>query len=130
MTEYARQTFALIKEHWPDAEAVTASGRCWVRLRSYPVPPGWTATASDVLFVVPDEPAQAPYGFYVPRTLMVKRNPEIVAPTSHYIREATGVPAEFNGEWSMFSWAPMQWTPQDNIVKFVRSFCERLEGLE
>jgi hypothetical protein len=131
MTEYAQQMLALVTKHWPDAEHVEDSdGRCWVRLRSYPVPPGWTADASEVLFVIPNEAAQAPYGFYVPRTLLLGRDPENVAPTSHYTREAVGVPSEFGREWSMFSWAPTQWTPQDNLVTFVRSFRDRLEGLE
>jgi hypothetical protein len=131
MTDYAREALSLIKKHWPHAEHIEASdGRCWVRLRSYPVPPGWTAQATTVVFVIPNDAAQAPYGFYVPRTLMIKRDGQEITPTSHYAPVAEGVPAEFVGEWSMFSWGPMQWTPQDNVVTFVRSFRERLEGLE
>jgi len=131
MTEYAQQTLRLIRAQWPDAEAVEAAdGRCWVRLPSYPVPPGWTAAATDVVFVVPNDAAQAPYGFYVPRSLLLVRDAGDAAPTSHYTHEASGVPSEFAGDWSMFSWAPTQWTPQDNLVTFVRSFRERLEGLE
>jgi hypothetical protein len=83
-----------------------------------------------VLFVIPNDPATAPYGFYVPRNLLLKREPENVAPTSHYTPVAQGVPKEFEGDWSMFSWAPMQWTPQDDIATFARSFRERLEILE
>lgn len=131
MTEYVRDTLAAITQQWPDAEHVEAGdGRCWVRLRPYPVPPGWTAPTTEVLFVVPNEAAQAPYGFYVPRTLLLERGAENVVPTSHYTHEAAGVPSEFGGDWSMFSWAPMQWTPHDTLVAFVRSFRERLEGLE
>jgi hypothetical protein len=131
MTDYALEALARIKTHWPDAEHIEASdGRCWVRLPSYPVPRGWTAKAAMVVFVIPNEAAQAPYGFYVPRTLMIKRDGQEVAPTSHYTPVAQGVPAEFEGEWSMFSWAPAQWMPQDDVVTFARSFRERLEELE
>lgn len=131
MTEYTNQALALIKAHWPNADHVEApDGRCWVRLQSYPVPPGWTADATNVIFVIPTEAAQAPYGFYVPRTLLLRTVNGTTVPTSHYTHEAQGVPAEFGGEWSMFSWAPLGWSPADNLITFVRSCHERLEGLE
>ena len=74
MTARSRQELALLKRHWPDLEHVEASdGRCWVRLRSYPVLPGWNKDTIDVCFVIPNEAATPPYGFYVPRTLLIKR---------------------------------------------------------
>jgi hypothetical protein len=131
VTEHAKQALDLIKRHWPDATSVEAEdGRYWVRLESYPAPAGWTADATTVVFVIPNEAAQAPYGFYVPRAFLLRSNGHDIAPTSHYTREAQGVPDRFAGEWSMFSWGPLAWSPEDSIVTFVRSFGERLAGLE
>lgn len=131
MTDHAQHALALITRHWGDVDHVVADdGRCWVRLRSYPVPPGWTSDRTTVVFAIPDEAATAPYGFYVPRTLLIKNGDKTTTPTSHYTHEAQGVPAPFDGGWAMFSWGPVAWTPQDDIVVFVRSFRERLEGLE
>jgi hypothetical protein len=135
MTDRAQQELALLKRQWPDLEWTEASdGRCWVRLRTYPVPSGWNSDTTEICFAIPNEAATPPYGFYVPRTLMIEHSATQVAPTSHYTPEATGVPDEFGDGWAMFSWSPTTaWRPQDaiergdNLLHFVKSFGDRLE---
>jgi hypothetical protein len=134
MTPRQEQELALLRRHWPDLDHVEVDGRCWVRLRSYPVPPGWTSTSTEVLFWIPEQTAIQPYGFYVPRTLLINTGDSTAVPTSHYTREATGVPAEFEGEWALFSWSPLNgWRTDDEIEKgdnmthFVKSFRDRLD---
>lgn len=135
MTARAQQELALLERHWPELEHIEADdGRCWVRLPSYPLPPGWSKDTTEICFAVPNEAATPPYGFYVPRILMIKQGGADIAPSSHYTREATGVPEAFGDGWSMFSWSPMtEWRPRDelergdNMVHFVKSFRDRLE---
>jgi hypothetical protein len=127
MSARVQQELALLRRHWPDL-AYQEDGH-WVRLRPYPVPPGWTHEVVDVCFRIPAEAATAPYGFYVSPALLIQAGATTATPSNYTPNTTT----PFGEGWAMFSWAPLAWQPKedvaagDNMLHFVRSFRDRLE---
>jgi hypothetical protein len=133
MTSRVEQEVALLGQHWPALEyAENASGH-WVRLPSYPVPPGWTKREVEVAFRIPGDAGTQPYGFYVRPALLVKIGDGTSQP-GNYTNPASELPPFGDGQWAMFSWSPLNgWHPQDEVAKgdnmthFARSFADRLK---
>ena len=133
MSSRVEQELALLRQRWPDVECAENPSGHWVRLRSYPVPPGWNKRKVEIAFRIPDDVATQPYGFYVRPVLLVK-NGQSTTPPTNYTNPASEQPPFGDGGWAMFSWSPLNgWQPQDDVSKgdnmthFARSFADRLK---
>lgn len=82
----------------------------WYLIPQYPLPEGWNQKFVDVAFrIQPGYPSTPPYGFYVPAGTRFKET----LPNNY--QEAISDPPPFAGAWGMFSWAPAEWRPSDNL---------------
>jgi hypothetical protein len=116
----------LLRSVFRDLEVRVDGDRTWVRLPSYTVPPGWSATTVEVAFCFPTEVGQPPYGFYVrpPLTLISGAVVGNYTPTA---------PTPWGSDFAQFSWSPLEpWTPRTdvragaNMLNFALSFASRL----
>lgn len=97
MTDRIAKELELLRKHWPDLEYVE-NGQ-WVRLPAYPLPEGWSRSATDVGFQIPTAyPGTPPYGIYVPAGL----NFNGARPDNY--TEPSGTKPPFPGDWGILSW--------------------------
>jgi hypothetical protein len=122
------QEIALLRTRYPSLDFVT-EGK-WVKIPAYPLPPGWSASQTDVVFQVPPAyPGTQPYGFFVPQGLTYQGS----QPDSYAVSNET-IP--FPGTWGKFSWTHEDgnWRPAadplkgSNLVNWVIGFSERFKG--
>ena len=119
----------LLRNVFPDLEVRDDGGRTWVRLPSYAVPSGWSATTVEVAFSFPTEVGEPPYAFYV--------RPPLALVTGAVVGNYTPTAATPWGvDFAQFSWSPQEaWTPRTdvrvgaNMVNFAMSFAARLAEL-
>lgn len=98
MRDRIEHELALLRERYPQLE-YRAEGR-WVRVPSYPLPPGWNRETTDVAFEIPVAyPGTAPYGLYVPAGLTFNNQ----RPDNYNEPASTQPP--FGGNWGVFSWS-------------------------
>jgi hypothetical protein len=116
----------LLRSVFRELEVRDDGGRTWVRLPSYAVPPGWSATTVEVTFCFPTEVGQPPYAFYVRPPLTLTSG----AAVSNYSPTAT---TPWGSDFAQFSWSPLEpWTPRTdlragaNMLNFALSFASRL----
>jgi len=131
MQERIDQELALLVQPYPNLEYV--AGGQWVRIPSYPLPPGWNRTTTDIAFQIPAaHPGTPPYGIYVPAGIQYNG-----ARPNNYA-EPAGIQPPFGGIWGIFSWqtGDGQWRPTANVtsganlLNWVRGFADRFrEGL-
>jgi hypothetical protein len=121
MNERQAQELGLLRTRYLDLEFLEDG--LWVRIVRYPVPGDlWAMGEVQVVCQIPDSVAQAPYGFYVPRTLALK--------SGATIQSYTDGTTPFEGEWGKFSWQ-ITWQPAadihsgTNMLDFVTSFAAR-----
>ena len=103
----------------------------WVLIPNYPLPPGWSVSASNVAFFIRQGfPGVSPYGIYVPMGLRFNG-----AKPNNYDDNA-GTQPPFGGTWGVFSWEAADWRPTanprhgHNLINWVQGFAERFrEGL-
>ena len=128
LNDRVQQELDLLKSRYPSLE-FRPEGQ-WVRIPSYPLPPGWNRTATDVAFQIVAPPG-APYGIYVPGGLLFNGQRP-----NNYSDTAPAVP--FGGGWAVFSWSPGdgEWkpgaTPQSgsNYLNWALGFADRFgEGV-
>jgi len=131
MSERVKEELELLGKHYPSLDYVEAGN--WVRIPSYPLPPGWSRSASDVSFSIPSGyPGTPPYGIYVPGGLLFNgsRPRDYTEPASNH--------PPFEGSWGVLSWTPFdgQWRPAaivasgSNLLDYARSFADRFrEGM-
>ncbi len=100
----------------------------WFLIKDYSLPEGWSLRKADIAFrVLPGYPFTAPYGFFVPTGLRFDGKLP-----SNYQDVVADVPP-FDGQWGMFSWAPVEWKSNDSIVaghnllNFALSFAVRFQ---
>ena len=100
----------------------------WYLIPQYPLPEGWNQKFVDVAFrIQPGYPSTPPYGFYVPTGTRFKDT----LPNNY--QEAISDPPPFAGTWAMFSWAPEEWRPSDNLgagfnlLNYALSFANRFK---
>ena len=112
-----------LRTRWPDLEY--RPGGQWVRIPSYPLPPGWSRPSIPVVFQVPAGfPGTPPYGIYVSPGL-----------TFNGQSPGTSVPSQppFEGQWVIISWTPDdgQWhatadpASGSNLLNWVVGFSQR-----
>lgn len=91
--------------------AFVEEGR-WVRIASYPLPPGWDRAATDVAFQIPvGYPGTQPYGIYVLVGISFNSNKP-----NNYEEPAPTQPS-FEGTWGIFSWQPDEpWHATADII--------------
>lgn len=113
----------LLRTRYPELEH-RADGR-WVRIPSYPLPPGWNRPRTEIAFQIPTQyPATPPYGFYVPTGINYNgRRPNNCADNNA---------PPFGGSWMLFSWKPDgDWIPAadlrsgHNLLNWVMGFRQR-----
>lgn len=99
----------------------------WFLIKEYPLPEGWNVRHTNIAFrAQPDYPGTPPYGFFVPTGL--RFNSSI---PGNYQDSVADIPP-FAGQWGMFSWAPDEWRPSNdlragfNLLNFALSFAVRL----
>ncbi len=116
----------LLRTVFGDLEVRADAGRTWVRLPSYTVPPGWSATTVEVAFCFPTEVGQPPYAFYVRPPLTLASG---ATPGNHTATATT----PWGSDFAQFSWSPLEpWTPRTdvrvgaNMLNFALSFAARL----
>jgi hypothetical protein len=118
MTDHQARQLALLQGVFPDLEV----REDLVVLRAYPVPARvWRTPSVEACFRLPPEPAIPPYGFWVRPGLIAADD---VTPADHY--QCAQAPFGENADWGFFSWSPTAWSPEDDILVFVRSFADRL----
>ena|SRR6185436_1993676 len=128
MEDRVEQELRLLRSRWLELQ-YDPGGR-WVLLHGYPLPPGWSRTATEVVFQIQlNHPGAAPYGFLTP--IGLRHNDRV--PTNYQEPAATQPP--FSGPWGMFSWQPEDWQPQadisagSNLFTWAQSFTRRfIEG--
>ena len=99
MQERIDAELALLHGRYADLEYV--SGGRWLRIPSYPLPPGWNRPVTEVAFQIPTGyPGAPPYGIYVPGGLTFQG-----AKPNRYTDPAPTQPP-FPGAWAVFSWTP------------------------
>lgn len=116
----------LLRNVFSDLEARDDGGRTWVRLPSYAVPAGWSATTVEVAFCFPTEVGQPPYAFYV--------RPPLALITGAAVGNYTATAATpWGSDFAQFSWSPLEpWIPRTdvragaNMLNFALSFASRL----
>jgi Prokaryotic E2 family E len=119
----------LLRTTFRDLETREADGRTWVRLPSYAVPEGWSASTAEVVFAFPVEVGQPPYAFQVrPALTLATGN----APSNY----TPNVTTPWGDGFAQFSWSPNEpWIPTTdlragaNMLNFAMSFRSRLEEL-
>ena len=88
----------------------TVQNGMWYFIPGYPLPVGWNRKSVDIAFrIQPGYPNTPPYGFYVPSDLRFNST----LPSN--FQETIAEPPPFEGIWGMFSWAPEEWRPSDNL---------------
>ena len=126
MSERLDDELALLKTEYPDLEHRRDGDVDWVRVPSYPVTTKtWGRETVEVACHFPAQAGQAPYAFRV--------RPGLALPgggtPSNYSYPVT---TPWGDDWGQFSWSPTTWLPAAdlragaNMLKFVRSFAERL----
>jgi len=125
MTGRVGEELDLLRTAFPDLDYREEGGVHWVRLPSYPVPPGWTPGQVEVCFQIPAMAGQAPYAFRV--------RPQLVrADGSQPGNYTYPVATPWGAAWGQFSWSPLAWVPKAdmragaNMLNFARSFADRL----
>lgn len=94
---------AILRRRYPRARL---EGR-WALVPDYQLPVGWSATAINTAFNVPDAyPGAGLYGIYVPSGLLFNGQ----SPSNFADPAATQPP--FEGKWAIFSWQAEQWFPK------------------
>jgi hypothetical protein len=119
------QELNLLRAAYPAAEFLDG----WIKVPDYPLPPGWSAAATDVAFYVRDGyPGTHLYGIYVPAGLTYQRQPP-----NNYTCPASP-PPPFPGTWGVFSWEPDEnWCPTadpangHNFLTWVAGFKKRFQ---
>ncbi len=117
-----------LRTRYPELE-YRPDGR-WVRIPSYPLPPGWNRSETDIAFQIPTQyPGNPPYGFYVPTGLTYNgQRPNNCADNNT---------PPFDASWMLFSWQPDgNWAPGadlrsgHNLLNWVMGFWQRFaEGV-
>jgi len=108
-SERIDQEIALLRQRFANLERQGD----WIKLPSYPLPPGWNRDKTDVAFVIPPAyPGTPPYGFFVPIGLRCGEK----QPGSY--TEPSKEPVPFEGKWGKFSWSPIdgQWLAKEPIT--------------
>ena len=105
----------------------------WVHIVKYPLPSGWTAGCTQLVFQIPVQyPGGPPYGIYVPAGL--RFNSQV---PNNYVEPAPTQPP-FGEVWGIFSWTTEDglWYPSadlkrgSNLLNWVIGFQGRFrEGL-
>lgn len=127
LSRRVQDELALLRTRFPDLE-YSASNGGWIRIPSYPLPPGWSSTTTEVAVQIPKGyPGAEPYGIYVPVGLKFKD-----AMPNNYTQPAGNAPP-FEGAWGVFSWAPNdgEWKPTasihsgPNLLNYILGFATR-----
>ena len=126
MEERIERELRLLRTRFQDLEYV-AQGQ-WVRIPGYPLPEGWSGTATEVAFQIPiGFPGTPPYGIYTPAGLTFREH----RPDNY--SEPAGTQPPFGGTWGIFSWAPAEgaWRATadpatgSNLLNWVVGFANR-----
>ena len=125
MTGRVGEELDLLRTAFPDLDYREEGGVHWVRLPSYPVPPGWTPGRVEVCFQIPAMAGQAPYAFRV--------RPQLVRADGGQPGNYTyPVATPWGSDSGQFCWSPLEWVPKAdiragaNMLNFARSFADRL----
>lgn len=127
MSERIEAELALLRRVHPGLEFLDEE--FWVRLATYPLPPGWSADEVALAFRIPPSVAVQPYGFWVYPSITLADGR---TPTNY----TANVEIPFGSGWSQFSWSPLAWRPHtqiekgDNMLHFLRSISDRLGDLQ
>lgn len=125
------QEFALLRQHYPDAEHSEHAGEDWFKLPRYPFPSGWRIgedpidTGPVAFRVGAAYPSGEPYGFLAPAGINFEGSPPG--------NPGSSIAPPFEGSWQHFSWAPNGWAPTNdvrrgsNLLVWARSFAQRLK---
>jgi hypothetical protein len=126
MSERLEEELALLRTEYPDLEHVFDGTGHWIRIASHPVRSEiWGRDEVEVACQIPAQIGVAPYAFRVRPGLAL---PGGALPTNYTYPAAT----PWGSDWGQFSWSPMTWLPTAdiragaNMLKFIRSFAERL----
>lgn len=125
MQERIDAELALLRGRYPDLEYV-CDGQ-WIRIPSYPLPPGWNRPETDVVLQIPASyPGTHPYGIYVPGGLAFQGT----KPDSY--NDPAPAQPPFPGPWAVFSWQPDgEWRATadirsgSNLINWVAGFAVR-----
>lgn len=106
LAQRIEEELGLLRNRFPGVEY---SNR-WVRLPSYPLPPGWSLGWTPVAFHMRDGfPGIGPYGIYVPAGLRFQDK----LPSNY--SEPAGSQPPFGGNWGVFSWEAEGWFAKADI---------------
>lgn len=126
MSGRVQEELALLQTAYPTLEYREEAGQHWVRLASWRLPPGpFDRELVEVVFQVPPDVGQAPYGFWVRPGLAL---PNGSAPGNYACPDTT----PWGPDFGKFSWTYPDWRPTadigqgSNMLRFVRSFHDRL----
>lgn len=122
------QELELIRKYYPNMIIANTDNLVWVKLPDYKLPSdiGWSKSVTEVVFNFPTGyPAAHPYGLYVPSDLSCNGQSAFLA--------GPQFPPPFEGNWSMISWAPLEWRPTAdlvsgmNMLNYIKTFSERFK---
>jgi hypothetical protein len=134
MSERISQEIALLRERFP--EVIHGLARDWILIPHYPLPEGrYNRTWTPLLVVLQKEyPSTAPDNFFVFGQLRLKDGS--TPPGLNQGSQSSTGAASVGGDWSWFSWHPVEWKPGadirggDNLQTFLRGATACLEGKE
>jgi len=131
MDERVKIEIEMLRARYPDLQ-VSPDER-WFLVPSYPLPPGWKLSSTNIAFQIPvGYPGTPPYGIYVPVGLLFQEKRP-----NNYTEPAPSQPP-FTGRWGIFSWQPKdgKWFSKadpvagSNLLNWVIGFTDRFrEGV-
>lgn len=123
------EELALARKWYPDIKHVGHAGEDWFLLPQYACPMEWAIDGEPVSQLAiafrlsASYPQTEPYGFATANGITFRG----VVPEN----AGASLPAPFEGEWRLFSWAPEAWSSTaqiekgSNLLAWIRSFATR-----